>query len=631
MRKLPVIVGFGGYNAAGRSSFHHAYHRTILDSLPEHKQAETLTNLAVLMKLVSWQDNAYVNDDGESLTAEQVAEKYKQHIIENTLVRRIGKEHFDVDNVVSYKDVSMDCADSPSFTIRKKELPQPTPEGWQVSELDDGNLEVIINNNLSVKVESFRSLEVQAAGQLPTGFNPGAHYASRFHPRGLQMSILGASDAIRSIGIDWKTITNAVAPDEISVYAASSMGQNDGNGNGGVFQSRLKSSRTTAKQLALGLSSMPADFVNAYVCGNVGSTGSITGACASFLYNLRLGVEDILAGKCRVALVGSSEAPVLPEIIEGYGAMGALATNEKLKNLDNTDTVDYTRAARPFGENCGFTLGESAQYFVLMDDELAIELGAQIHGAVNNVFAGADGFKKSISSPGAGNYITLAKAVASARAIVGEDIIRNNSFVQAHGSSTPQNRVTESYMLNLTAEGFGISNWPITAIKSYVGHPLASASGDQLASVLGIFHDGILPGIKTVDKIADDVHQDHLSFCLEDTQAEMHVSFLNTKGFGGNNATASVLSGTITKKMLAKRYGEDAMAAYEEKNKVVVEAAQSYDQAASQGNLDVIYNFGNDIIDNEKIVIGSDKLELPENSNSVNLELENPYADMTDI
>lgn len=630
MRKLPVIVGFGGYNAAGRSSFHHAYHRTIIDSLPEHQQTETLANLAILMKLVSWQDDAYVNDQGDKLTADQVAANYKQHIIDNTLVRRIGKEHFDVDNVVSFKDVNMASSDGANFTIKNRELPQPIPESWQIKENGDGTIDVTINNNLSVKVESFRALEVQSAGQLPTGFNPGDHYASRFHPRGLQMSILGASDAIRSIGIDWKTITSVVAPDEISVYATSAMGQNDSSGNAGMFQSRLRSSRTTSKQLALGLNSMPADFVNAYVCGNVGSTGSIAGACASFLYNLRLGVEDIHAGKCRVALVGSSEAPILPEIIEGYGAMGALATNERLMKLDDSDTVDYKRAARPFGENCGFTLGESCQYFVLMDDELALELGAQIHGAVNNVFAGADGFKKSISSPGAGNYITLAKAVASARAIVGEDIIRNHSFVQSHGSSTPQNRITESHILDLVAEAFGISDWPVTAVKAFLGHPLAAASGDQLSNVLGIFHDGILPGIRTVDKIADDVHQKNLSFLLEDRKADMHVSFLNTKGFGGNNATASVLSGTITKKMLAKRYGDDAMAAYETKNKAVVEAAQAYDQAASKGNLDVIYNFGNDIIDDQKIVIDSGKIELPEHLNNINLNLENPYSDMTD-
>jgi acetoacetyl-[acyl-carrier protein] synthase len=72
------------------------------------------------------------------------------------------------------------------------------------------------------------------------------------------------------------------------------------------------------------------------------------------------------------------------------------------------------------------------------------------------VFANADGHKKSISSPGVGNYITVAKALASARNLVGEDRLRHGGLVQAHGTGTPQNRVTESHILNEVARQFGI-------------------------------------------------------------------------------------------------------------------------------------------------------------------------------
>src|SRR5690606_27900130 len=133
---------------------------------------------------------------------------------------------------------------------------------------------------------------------------------------------------------------------------------------------------------------------------------------------LRQGVEDIQSGRRRVVLVGGGEAPVTPEIIDGFNAMSALASDANLRHLDGTQDVDYRRASRPFGQNCGFVLGESSQFALLMDDELAMELGADIYGAVSDVYINADGFKKSISAPGPGNYITLAKAVASARAIL---------------------------------------------------------------------------------------------------------------------------------------------------------------------------------------------------------------------
>src|SRR5690606_18342162 len=150
--------------------------------------------------------------------------------------------------------------------------------------------------------------------------------------------------------------------------------------------------------------------------------------------NLRAAVEDIASGRCRVAVVGNAEAPILPEIIDGYATMGALASEEKLKKLDGGDSTDPRRSSRPFGENCGFTMAEASQYIVLMDDALAFELGADVHGAVSDVFINADGFKKSISAPGPGNYITMAKAVAAAQAIVGEEAIRERSMIQAHGS-----------------------------------------------------------------------------------------------------------------------------------------------------------------------------------------------------
>lgn len=155
---------------------------------------------------------------------------------------------------------------------------------------------------------------------------------------------------------------------------------------------------------------MTADFINSYILNSVGNTGSNAGACATFLYNLRQGIADIEAGKCRVAIVGNSEAPVVPEIMEGFRVMGALAEDEQLRQLDNSDVTDNRRACRPFSSNAGFTMAESSQFVVLMDDELALETGATVYGSVADVFVNADANKKSISGPGVGNYIHIGQS-----------------------------------------------------------------------------------------------------------------------------------------------------------------------------------------------------------------------------
>jgi acetoacetyl-[acyl-carrier protein] synthase len=374
---------------------------------------------------------------------------------------------------------------------------------------------------------------------------------------------------------------------------------------------------------------MSTDFINAYVTGNVGTTFTASGACATFLYNLRAAVQDIQTGKIRVAVVGSAEAPITQEIIEGFGNMSALANEEGLKKLDNSDKADHRRTSRPFGKNCGFTIGEGAQFVVLMDDALTLELGAKVLGSVADVFINADGIKKSITAPGPGNYITMAKSVALAQNVLGKEAVAKRSFILAHGSSTPQNRVTESLIYHKVAECFNIKNWPVAAPKAYIGHTLGPASGDQMAMALGIFEHNIMPGITTIDKVADDVYAEQLDIRTEHYECQpMDIAFINSKGFGGNNATATVLSPKVSLEMVAKRHGVEAMASYQEKLKAVESAQQAYKMKINNGQYDLIYKFGEGLIDENEIKITETEMTLPGFANPIELSQENPFKDM---
>lgn len=626
MSRLPVIVGFGGYNAAGRSSFHHGFRRMVQESLDAASRQETLAGLAVMMKLVQVADGQFRSHDGQPLSPAEIEARHGAEILAGTLVRRIEKQRLDVDAAHWQKSLSVASA---QFTTLRKHLPEPLPASWRVEELDEQQVRVTLDEACEFKVDSYRALPVKSAGQLPSGFEPGELYHSHFHPRGLQLTVVGATDALRSTGIDWQRIQQHVQPDEVAVFAGSGMSQMDDNGFGGMLQARLRGGRVTAKQCPLGLNTMPADFINAYVLGSVGSTGSVTGACATFLYNLQKGIEQIASGQARVVLVGNSEAPITQEFIDGYGAMGALATEDGLRKVEGKDEVDFRRASRPFGDNCGFTLSESAQFVVLMDDELALELGADIHGAVPDVFINADGFKKSISAPGPGNYLTLAKAVASATQLLGAESVRRRSFVHAHGSSTPANRVSESELLDRVAEAFGIEGWPVTAVKAFVGHSLAPASGDQLIAALGTFRHGLLPGLKTIDRVADDVHRRHLSLETHDRPVDgMEVCFINSKGFGGNNATGVLLAPQVTERMLGKRHGEAAMAAWRQQREATRAAAARYDQQALRGQFDILYHFGQGLIDDRELQIDAQQVRIPGFAQPLLYRKDERYADM---
>ncbi|MCV6621834.1 MAG: beta-ketoacyl synthase, partial [Cellvibrionaceae bacterium] len=605
-----------GINAAGRSSGHHAYRRMVFDKLDSSMQYGTLSSLASMCGL----------ELTESFSAEQ-----QKDVLSRTLIRQVEQNHFDVENLswMTPLDTHDRAGKAMEFECRRKQLPRDLPPNWVVQDLADDRVSVRMEGQGRLFVPNTRIAPVQSAGQLPTGFDPANLYPSRFHPRGLQMSVVAASDALNNMGLAWESLCAALPADQIAVYSGSVMAQLDDNGYGGLLQSRMKGGRVSSKQLPLGLNTMPADFVNAYVLGSLGATGSVTGACATFLYNLRMGVEDIQSGRRRVVFVGNAEAPLTSEVFEGYGAMSALATDEGLRKLDGSDKADHRRASRPFGENCGFTLAESAQYIVLMDDELAIEMGAEIYGAVSDVFINADGYKKSISAPGPGNYITLAKSMAASAALLGESSVRDRSYIQAHGSSTPQNRVTESRILDKMARNFGIDSWPVSAVKAYVGHSLAPASADQMMAVLGQFAHGWLPGLKTSGAIADDVYQDNLNFSLDDIELpDRDVAFINSKGFGGNNATAAVVHPAKVEEMLSKRYDTKTMSAYQAKLEQTREQRAQYEASVSKGDWQVRYRFGEDMIDEADLELQRDSLRIPGWEKAVELPSSTPYEDL---
>ena len=592
MTALPLIVGFGGINAAGRSSDHQAFRRLILDSLSAKEQARTVDQLGALT--------------GRGPTA-STDPLLTQTVLDQTLIRQIHPDWFDADAVALNRLGHTKTATS--VWLSPLQIPNPLPPGWRRGQ-EAGRLTEFFIDPCDLMIPSTRRSTVQAAGMAPTGFRPDQFYPSRNHPRTLQLALFAISDCWLSSGLQWKQVRHHLKPDQIAVFAGSSIGQMDDYGFGGLLKSALSGKRTSSKQLPLGYPQMPADFMNAYVLGSLGRSGASLGACASFLYNLNHAVDGIQSGRFRVAVVGGADCPITPEVIEGFRAMGALAEDAGLRELDGlntTDQPDYRRTSRPFGANCGFTIGESSQYVILMDDQLAIDLGACIYGAVPTVASHADGGKRSISAPGAGNYLTMAQAAATIRDLLGQTALETETLVQAHGTSTPQNRVTESDVLSRVATAFGIQHWPVTAVKSLLGHAQGTAGGDQLAMSLSAFAHQTIPGIQTTETLAPDVLTEGLEFVLKTREQPLVAALINAKGFGGNNATAAVLSPEATARVLAPRHGDIELAGSDE-----VQAAQArYRHEIDRGTIEILYHYGEDIVEGTDLEIEHDRIKVP--------------------
>jgi acetoacetyl-[acyl-carrier protein] synthase len=614
---LPVVIGFGGINAAGRSSFHHAFRRIVYHALPPAERDEVLSALARLM----------------GLPRDLPAAKLERQVLDHSLVRKIEPWLFDVDRVYRQERFEAQPAEGagPAWIMQQSDLPSELPTGWATRLLDDRRVEVSLVAPATLLVPDHHRYSVRAAATVPTGFRPATRYPAKNHPRGLQLAVYGSSDAVRSVGIGWSRLLERVPADRVAVYASSAMGQLDPEGAGGMLAHPMIGKHTSSRHCPFSLPQMPADFINAYVVGSIGRTAGLIGACATFLYNLEKAVRDIQTDVVDLAVVGAAEAPVFPEVLEGYRAMGALSEDPDLLALDGLTEgePDHRRACRPFAPNCGFVMGESAQYLVLMKDELALALGASIYAAVPGVYIHADGTKQSISSPGIGNYLTLGKACSLAREILGDQGLRHRTMLHAHGTGTPQNRVTESHVFDRVAHAFDVRDWVVAATKCFVGHSLGAAAGDQTSFALGTFATGVVPGITTVTRFADDVHAERLSLSIEHRRydpSHWQGIFINTKGFGGNNATGLLLSPEVTWALLQRKHGEQAKARHWKAHEQVQAEQERYRNALLEGHDEAIYNFGSDVVEGTDLVIDRESIRVPGFPLPVSLTVTNPYG-----
>jgi acetoacetyl-[acyl-carrier protein] synthase len=575
-KPLALITGFGGINSAGRSSSHISYKNLIFDTLTLKDQLEVLQDLAVMEGVIEPIGRLWETTSGDSIDLKSYLIENQKSIRSETMVRKIDREIYDTDGII------------------------------------------------------MNDIQASAGGQLPSGFDPSSLYAARQHPKALQMTVFGMGDALGQLGIDWDVIQSKIGPDEVAVFSGAAIGQMDKFGFSGLMQSRLKGSRASSKNLALGLVEMSADFINAYILGSVGRTGHCVGACATFLYNLQLGKESIESGSARFVVVGGSEAPITPEVVDGFYAMSALSDDKRmlelqaLQNESIENGPNQIKACRPFGNNIGMVLGESAQFTILMDDALALELGANIYGSVPSVFSHADGYKSSISGPGIGNYITMAKCASSASKILGTTSLKSRTFVHAHGTGTPANRTTESHILNEVAKTHGIKSWPVSAIKSYLGHSMAPASGDQLITSLGTWEKGVIPGIHSTDQIADDVHNSNLDILMEhkiEDPSYFEAAFLNAKGFGGNNASALILSPDKTKMILEEKFSHSKMKSYHAKLVDTKKETEKHNRSCLKGRYNVTYKFNENVLQGESDVeIKKDSIRLKGFSQPIKLK-----------
>ena len=211
------------------------------------------------------------------------------------------------------------------------------------------------------------------------------------------------------------------------------------------------------------------------------STGCIAGVDA-----ISYAHEQIAYGDHDVMIAGASEAPITPITVASFDIIHCLSHH----------TSDPTTASRPFSrERDGFVLSEGCGIVVLEELEHALHRGASIYAEIAGWDVTEHATHMTDMSPEGRD---LARAVSGAlqHANVSPHEI---DFVNAHGTSTPQNDFRETLALkaSLGTQAYAI---PINSTKSMVGHALAAASAvEVVACAMSLQSQTIHPTINLDD------------------------------------------------------------------------------------------------------------------------------------
>ena len=190
-------------------------------------------------------------------------------------------------------------------------------------------------------------------------------------------------------------------------------------------------------------------------------------ACATASHAIGEAWRTLVMGDADVMVAGGTEAAVSPCAVGGFASMKALSTRND----------DPRHASRPFDAGRdGFVMGEGSGVLVLEELEHAKARGARIYCEMAGYGNTADAHHMTSPAPeGEGGARAMRMALSSG-GLNPEDI----SYINAHGTSTPQGDVCETEAIK-SVFGDHAGSLADSSTKGAPGHMLGAAGGAEMA------------------------------------------------------------------------------------------------------------------------------------------------------
>lgn len=330
-----------------------------------------------------------------------------------------------------------------------------------------------------------------------------------------QFAVISAEESIKDSNLDFNTLNR----ERIGVMF--------GSGIGGLctIENQIRTlvtkgpNRVSPLTIPMAISNIASGTI-AIKYGILGSTLSLTSACATSTHCIGEAYRSIKDGYLDIVVAGGAEASICEFGIAGFQSLTALSRSE-----------DRNRASIPFDkERNGFVMGEGAGSLILEDLDSALKRGAKIYAEIVGYGSSCDAYH--ITSPcldGDGAYRAMRDALVDAD--ISTDKI---SYINAHGTSTEINDKVETLAIK-KALGDNYMNAYVSSTKSMTGHLLGAAGAIEAIVSIKSLQDNFVPA--TINYVNEDEDCDLNLVVNKGKESNVEYTISNSLGFGGHNGT----------------------------------------------------------------------------------------------
>lgn len=245
----------------------------------------------------------------------------------------------------------------------------------------------------------------------------------------------------------------------------------------------------------------------AALCGISAEVCTVSTACSSALNAVILGAEMLKNDEADIVIAGGTEG----------------LSKFHLNGFNTLMILDHQRC-RPFDETRnGINLGEGAAYVVLQRKE---DCNGAFKAYISGYSNACDAFHQTATSEeGTGPVLAMSQALKMS-SLNASDI----DYVNAHGTGTPNNDLTESVAIKKV---FGNDLPDISSTKAYTGHTTSASGAIELViCLLAMEHSFIPSNLGCITPL-----QGGIVPSKGQTGCQVDNVMCNAFGFGGNDSS----------------------------------------------------------------------------------------------